>query len=348
MLSNIQLLNLILYLLLAVHFFTVQAKRRLPSSLLGINYLMYATLSALFIIQLHKVQFPLLFLRPSITMLLGPMLYLYYQSIRRAKEQALLTRDWLHVIPALLVALSIVSESPLSKWVDMAILASYCVYFCLIVIVLWGGSKNLSHLGTYASTATLWLFILAGVMLINILVEIGIYIEISNGTPLTQTVSFPLGISFILLISVITISAALRRTVLMEWMYEFGEKTVEKNTQIKADHIELTSLFERWKVLVEAQNIYQRDFGITLTEAAKKLQVPARQLSNAINYCYGKSFSQFLNDRRVAEAKRIMNEQPELSVIEVSSNSGFSSKSNFNKEFKRVVGLTPSQYKKVQ
>lgn len=281
-------------------------------------------------------------------MLLGPMLYLYYQSIQRTKEQTLVARDWLHVIPAFVVAITIVSESSLRQWIDTVILTSYCIYFCLIVIVLWDGSKKFSHLGAYASTATQWLLILAVVMLINILVEIGIYIEISNGIPLTKTVSFPLGISLILMISVITISAALRRSSLMEWMYEFGGNTAEQNTPLRPGNVELTSLFERWKTLVEVESIYQRDFGITLTEAAKKLQVPARQLSNAVNYCYGNSFSQFLNDRRVEEAKSIMSEQPELSVVDVSYNAGFSSKSNFNKEFKRVTGLAPSQYKEVK
>lgn len=75
------------------------------------------------------------------------------------------------------------------------------------------------------------------------------------------------------------------------------------------------------------------------------MQIPTRQLSNAVNQIYGNTFSVHLNDRRIAHAKELLVQQPQLPIIDVMLQSGFSSKSNFNKEFTRVTATTPGKYR---
>ena len=56
---------------------------------------------------------------------------------------------------------------------------------------------------------------------------------------------------------------------------------------------------------------------------------------------------ELVNAYRVAEARRLL-EDPDsapLTLLAVAHQSGFSSKSSFNKAFKTEVGLTPSQYR---
>ena len=118
-----------------------------------------------------------------------------------------------------------------------------------------------------------------------------------------------------------------------------------QNPAPKIDDDIATALFQRWEALVKADNLHKQEFGITLTLAAKKLQVPARQLSNAVNQLYGKSFSVHLNDLRIQEAQRLLVEHPEMPVIEIMQESGFSSKSNFNKEFLRVTKVAPTTFR---
>lgn len=60
---------------------------------------------------------------------------------------------------------------------------------------------------------------------------------------------------------------------------------------------------------------------------------------------YGQSYSVYLNDQRIAEAKRLLLAEPDMPVIDVMQQAGFSSKSNFNKKFLRVVGLSPSAFR---
>lgn len=58
-----------------------------------------------------------------------------------------------------------------------------------------------------------------------------------------------------------------------------------------------------------------------------------------------KTFSAFLNELRIRHACELLN-NPELSINEISSLSGYHNASNFNKFFKEITGLTPSSFRK--
>ncbi len=58
----------------------------------------------------------------------------------------------------------------------------------------------------------------------------------------------------------------------------------------------------------------------------------------------GRPFLDYLNERRVAEAKRLLLESPELPVPQVARSCGFSSLSRFYAEFKRRTGEAPLDF----
>ena len=67
-----------------------------------------------------------------------------------------------------------------------------------------------------------------------------------------------------------------------------------------------------------------------------------------INEQLGKNFYDFINAYRV-EAFKAKLQDPKFaaySILGVALESGFKSKSSFNAIFKKVTGMTPSQYKK--
>jgi AraC-like DNA-binding protein len=72
--------------------------------------------------------------------------------------------------------------------------------------------------------------------------------------------------------------------------------------------------------------------------------VPARELSAAINSVTGQNVSQFVNNRRIAEACRLL-EETKQSATTIMLDVGFSTKSNFNREFRRVTGKSPRQWR---
>ncbi len=87
-----------------------------------------------------------------------------------------------------------------------------------------------------------------------------------------------------------------------------------------------------------------RDPDLTLARLAKRLSVPARQISQAVNRSTGLNLSQFVNNRRITEVcNRLMTS--EISVTNAMLEAGFLTKSNFNREFRRVMGQSPSSWR---
>ncbi len=88
-----------------------------------------------------------------------------------------------------------------------------------------------------------------------------------------------------------------------------------------------------------------RDSNLTLARSAKRLSVPARDLSGAINRVTSQNFSRFINGYRIEYATCALRDT-DLPVTEIMFEAGFLSKSNFNTEFRRVTGQTPSAFRK--
>jgi AraC-like DNA-binding protein len=87
-----------------------------------------------------------------------------------------------------------------------------------------------------------------------------------------------------------------------------------------------------------------RDENLSLSRLARRAGVPARQISRAINRLAGKNVSQYINDVRIAEACRLLRET-DLSVTAAMFESGFQTKSNFNREFRRVTTMSPASWR---
>ncbi|WP_127558225.1 helix-turn-helix domain-containing protein [Saccharospirillum alexandrii] len=87
------------------------------------------------------------------------------------------------------------------------------------------------------------------------------------------------------------------------------------------------------------------DPDLTLDRLARKSGIPARQISVAINRVYNRNISQVVNEYRIERAKELLANTTH-SITQVYLESGFQTKSNFNREFLRVTQLTPSAYRR--
>ena len=107
------------------------------------------------------------------------------------------------------------------------------------------------------------------------------------------------------------------------------------------------SLLDRVREYVEQEKPYL-DNELRLSGLADQLDVSIHHLSQVINEQLGKSFSDFINEYRVEEAKRLMANPryKERYVISIAYEAGFNNKTSFNKAFKVQTGLSPSQYRK--
>lgn len=93
-----------------------------------------------------------------------------------------------------------------------------------------------------------------------------------------------------------------------------------------------------------AERGLHRDPDLTLERLARKLAVPARHVSSAINRRRGQNVSQYVNGHRVAEAQRLL-ETTDRSVTDIMFEIGFQTKSNFNREFRRLASCSPSDWR---
>jgi AraC-like DNA-binding protein len=97
--------------------------------------------------------------------------------------------------------------------------------------------------------------------------------------------------------------------------------------------------------LMEDEKIY-RQFDLKLDEVAAMLFITSHQLSEFVNDCMGMNFSSYINRYRVEDAKALLVDKPEESVLSIGFQVGFGSKQSFNMIFKQQTGLTPLGYRK--
>ena len=98
-------------------------------------------------------------------------------------------------------------------------------------------------------------------------------------------------------------------------------------------------------VFMESEKPYL-DFELTLQKLAIQIGMPEKELSGLINQKIGKHFFDFINEYRIGDARRLLKDQPQLTVLEILYQVGFSSKSSFYTAFKKETGLTPLEFRK--
>ncbi len=101
------------------------------------------------------------------------------------------------------------------------------------------------------------------------------------------------------------------------------------------------ALIARLDALMKADRPHL-DPDLTLARLARRLHVPIKHLSGAINRIQGENVSRYVNGFRVREACALL--EGGETVTEAMLASGFNTKSNFNREFARVTGQSPSAF----
>lgn len=99
--------------------------------------------------------------------------------------------------------------------------------------------------------------------------------------------------------------------------------------------------------LMVQEKIYQLP-ELDMAMLAQRIGLSGHQLSELININLGKSFSRYVREYRVDEAKSLLVSKPSQSVLSVGLSVGFTSQSNFYAAFREIVGMSPGQYRKLK
>lgn len=87
---------------------------------------------------------------------------------------------------------------------------------------------------------------------------------------------------------------------------------------------------------------------INIDQFAERIGVPSRTLSQAINRELGTRFFEFINHHRVEHAKALLADEKcaSMSILDILLASGFNNKSSFHRFFNRLVGCSPTEYRR--
>lgn len=109
---------------------------------------------------------------------------------------------------------------------------------------------------------------------------------------------------------------------------------------------ELQKCFRRVSIFMASKKPYLNP-DLTLPKLAEEVNVPVHHLSQVINEVHQNNFFDFVNRYRVEEVKRKIKDKKysNYSLLAIAMESGFNSKSAFNRVFKNISGKTPSQFR---
>lgn len=306
----------------------------------------------------------------SITLLYGPLLYLYTETLIKGSEKLSLSQKK-HFIPFVLltlyflpfyfnsgeVKLDMISESGElqygSSWITHFKVVYSLAYLPFIIFELYKYRKRIrANYSTLEKRNLDWLqgFVLAGTLLG---ITAGMLYTVSSFSDmLSEYTNFTLLASTIFVYSIGYMG--LKQAEFFTPVEAVESKPIEQ-PEIATESYSRSGLDENLGKelhqqlcgLMENEQPYLRS-DLSLSELAGLMDISSHYLTEVINKYADESFYDFVNSYRIENVKQAI-ANPEFgnyTLLGIGLESGFNSKSSFNSVFKKHTGLTPSQYKK--
>jgi len=269
----------------------------------------------------------------SACVLIGPLLYFFVKSILQKLNYSFAKYSLIFLIIAVAVFGFLFPYKDNSEvWRGIIYYSINIQWFIFIVLSIYEAKQIFRKLVTnrhQISYEETWILsIICGVFAIWLSYSLSRYTSYISGA---LTFSFSFYISFML------IYYAKNKTL---------NPVINKEKYInKIDEKLVKEIQEKINILFETRKIYTNP-DLTLSILAKELNIRPQLLSQLINDNLNKSFTQFINEYRIDEAKRLLIESPQLKIDAVGFESGFNSSSTFYSSFRKITGTTPSNYQK--
>ena len=356
-------------LFLAIYLLGHKKGNRRNNRILGILFLLFS---------INFIDFTLRsggsFLTPAIVhliddgffLLYGPLIFLYIKGVVY-RDFKLSLKSAFHFIPFIAYLIYIlylisalkseeqteiisnVDSSNISPWI---IIASLSVYVHILVYLYLGWQELKTYrtiikdrFSSIEDVNLNWLsFIVKTFFIITIIALIHNSLPIF-GNKLFQYISlFVLFLACLFFINRV-LTKALNQPLI------FSGISKEESQKYSSSNITEEAIFEFKKQLqglMETEKMFLQP-KLTSHELASHLNTNTKTLSQVLNQGFNKNFFDYVNSYRCEEVMRLLKDQHRnLTIIEAMYESGFNSKSSFNKEFKKLTGQTPSEFKRSQ
>ena len=349
-------------ILLAIFQAVLPAKKRASGILLTL-FLLCVAISSVCALMLWNSDvhlFPLFDLQllpyflTTALLLKGPALFLYVQSITQ-RAFVLRKKHLLHLLPIIPCVIWLLyfkfTSIHMRYWVpeDYRLISSTWLYvkvvpliyvIASIFVVKHYRTQLKNHYSTFSPTEPGWLTILTMGFLFSWSLTLLVLI-VSQYTDFHVSDLFGITdnyVTFILINALFTYSVVYAHQLLTTKPEIIKEKTDEKITE---------AAIQKVLVGMEVQKLYLKH-NLNIEEFSKRIDLPVKEVSAVINKHHGTNFFEFMNKYRVEEAKRLLCDpaSSEMTVLDILLQAGFNSKSAFHRFFNRLVGVSPSEYRK--
>lgn len=332
-------------LVLTIYLFSLVNRRRyaVASSMLAVAFAMISISAALLSVHLVYDIPELIQVRALLALIAVPALYLYFAAARTPNVVPSL-KYVAHILPVFGGVIIVLSAN---LWIlDPFLIIVYLVY-TVALISFWRDRENqFSVLGENARQTVIWLQTVILFLIVMLILDGWIFADLAGVQFLKNSNLLLFSILSLVALVAFALIGALGRPSLFEHLHNLSVEAgyrpgSHEDTVPSAAEQELA---EKALNLLKDRTILTRD-SLTITRFARKLGVPARLVSQAINRVYRCSFSDLLNDQRVQFCREIMKGDTELSLMDVMFDAGYVTKSNFYRQFSKRTGLTPAAYR---
>jgi AraC-like DNA-binding protein len=265
---------------------------------------------------------------------IASLAWLSFEGLRTGRSPSKRPLLWLHALPPLLVAALVAFWPAPISLVLILIFAGYGV------ALTWLASAGPDALASSRLDGVInshrALQVTAFAMIASAMMDIVISLDFvrSGGVHSGQVVAIGNVLALLVLGTAATVAGA------SQSLADDEPQERESANQPSAEDTEIAASLDE---LMQSRSLY-RDVDLNLNRLARKMGLSVRQVSNAVNRVKSMSVSQYVNDYRVREACRLLADTDEP-ITRIMFDAGFQTKSNFNREFLRVTGMSPKAWR---
>ncbi len=279
------------------------------------------------------------FLQPVVAALLPPAAWLCFSGLRGGRRRPV----WPHFLPVALVFFLSLLWPRFPTPIDALLAGLFLGYGCALIWRGMGSEEGFAAARLGEPVRPGRVAILVGILLLlsgAVDLAIAFDVGLSRGAHIGLIVSLGNMLTLPLIAgAALVVARSLPETE--DPPQEEAETTPDTRDVPTADDAHVLAEVHR---ILRERHLY-RDPDLTLERLARRVGIPARHISQAINRKLGRNVSQEINRWRIREAQTLL-EQTDRAVTAIMFDCGFQTKSNFNATFRRLTGLSPSDWRR--
>ena len=298
----------------------------------------------------------LLYLSECVGLLHGPVLWQYTHALTQPVPRLLIGRQG-HLIPfglAILLLSFLTDHPPVNQWLAAAGLLSVGGYSVAILYLLNHHEKNTEQLFSYVESVRLhWLR--NTIYYLLIMLVIGLTSQLLFAFSSVQLAHYGNWYTNLFLTTVVWLISyhGVRQHAIFspDWPTQpvpEAPQTAPSDTKYQNSGLkdeEAQRLLALVQTTMEQKRPYL-DPELSLFKLAEYVGMAPHHLSQVINSQAGQNFFDFVNQYRVDALKDALTQGAarQFTLLALAYESGFNSKTSFNRAFKKFTGKTPQQY----